>query len=175
MKMYLLYASIVIAAGLTFVNFYNSLVDVKSWGSDIPASILATRTYFKVVNPGLFFRVFSPLNQIVALVCLVVFWKSSPSIRMTLAAAVILYVSADILTFAYFYPRNAILFASNGTQDGSIMEKLLGEWSRMNWVRTGIVLTGLVLSMISLDRSYRVDTKASAEMKHPVTAVNPRR
>jgi len=34
-----LFASLCIASGLLFANIYTSLVDAKSWGSDIPASI----------------------------------------------------------------------------------------------------------------------------------------
>src|SRR5690242_10135280 len=101
MRTSLLYASIAIAAGLTFVNIYNYLVDVQSWGADIPASIVTSRSYFKVYNPGMFFRVFSPLNQVVALVCLLLFWKSSPSLRVTLAAALLLYLVANVITFIY--------------------------------------------------------------------------
>jgi len=156
MKTYVLYVSIALAAGLVFVNFYNSLVDVKAWGADIPSSIMSARSYFKVVNPGVFFRWFSPLNQIVALACLILFWKTTPSLRWTLAAALVLYILADVFTFAYFYPRNAILFMGDGTQDGDTLGRVWGEWSRMNWLRTGVVLAGLILSMISLHRSYRV-------------------
>ncbi|HVS97133.1 MAG TPA: DUF1772 domain-containing protein [Puia sp.] len=153
MKTYLLYVSIAIAAGLVFVNFYNSLVDVRSWGSDIPASIMTTRSYFKTVNPAVYFRIFSPMNQVIALICLIFFWKSNPDIRVTLGAALLLYILADVFTFAYFYPRNTILFLS-GNQDIPTLERVWREWSRMNWLRTGIVLAGLILSMISLHRSY---------------------
>jgi uncharacterized membrane protein len=158
MKTQLLYASIAIAAGLTFVNLYNSLVDVRSWGSDIPASIINARAYFRSVNPGTFFRFFSPLNQLVALVCVILFWKTAPSIRTTLIAALVLYILADVLTFAYFYPRNSILFMGS-TPDKSILENVWREWSRMNWVRTAIVFAGLILSMISLHRSYSILTR----------------
>jgi|SRR6185312_2015787 len=154
MKMYFLYASIAIAAGLVFVNSYNSLIDVKSWGSDIPSSLITARSYFRVVNPGVFFRSVSPLNQVIALICLILFWKTTPSIRITLASALVLYIMADVLTFAYFYPRNDILFISNPIQDRHILEKIWKDWRTMNWVRTAIVLAGLLLSMISLHRSY---------------------
>ncbi|HWB94983.1 MAG TPA: DUF1772 domain-containing protein [Puia sp.] len=158
MKTQLLYASIAIAAGLTFVNLYNSLVDVRSWGSDIPASIINARAYFRSVNPGTFFRFFSPLNQLVALVCVILFWKTAPSIRTTLIAALVLYILADVLTFAYFYPRNSILFMG-AAPDKSILENVWRQWSRMNWVRTAIVFAGLILSMISLHRSYSILTR----------------
>ena len=70
--MIILFAFISIACGLLFVNLYTSLIDAKSWGCDIPNSIATTREYYKTVNPGDFFRIFSPVNQILA-VCLVLF------------------------------------------------------------------------------------------------------
>ncbi|HYU97761.1 MAG TPA: hypothetical protein VE977_02990, partial [Pyrinomonadaceae bacterium] len=84
MRKIALFASISIASGLMFANVYTSLVDAKSWGSDIPASIAAAREYFKTVSPANFFRIFSPLNQMLALAVLVLFWKSSSPIRLCL-------------------------------------------------------------------------------------------
>jgi len=67
MKNVLLFLSVGIASGLLFVNIYTSLIDAKSWGSDIPNSIAKAREYFQTVNPGNFFRLFSPVNQVMAL------------------------------------------------------------------------------------------------------------
>ena len=36
MKTVILYASIVLASGILFVNIYNSLVDARNWGANIP-------------------------------------------------------------------------------------------------------------------------------------------
>ena len=87
MKTVALFASISIASGLMFANVYTSLVDAKSWGSDIPGSIAAAREYFKTVSPANFFRILSPLNQVLALAVLVLFWKSSSPIRMCLGGS----------------------------------------------------------------------------------------
>jgi hypothetical protein len=67
MKNVLLFASILIACGLLLTNIYNSLIDAKSWGSNIPKSIETARQYYQTVNPGNFFRIFSPVNQVLAL------------------------------------------------------------------------------------------------------------
>ena len=72
MKIILLFASIVIASGLLISNIYTSVVDSTSWGSNIPHSIEAAREYFKTVNPGNFFRIYSPVNQVLALLALAV-------------------------------------------------------------------------------------------------------
>jgi len=62
--------AVTFAAGLLFVNVYNSVVDATHWGSNVPVSIESARAYFKAATPGTFFRVASPLNQILALAAL---------------------------------------------------------------------------------------------------------
>jgi len=43
------------------VSIYNTVVDAKSWGSDIPASIQAARDYFQHVDPRRFYEVAGPV------------------------------------------------------------------------------------------------------------------
>ena len=155
MKNIVLFASITIAAGLLVTNIYNSLVDARSWGSDIPRSIATLREYYKTVNPGNFFRIFSPANQVLALLALLLFWRRSPEIRLFLGIALISYVFSDIITFAYFYPRNEIMSKTPLTEVGTI-KKAWEEWSGMNWVRSLICFIGLIFSFLSLDRIYSV-------------------
>jgi hypothetical protein len=154
MKTIILFASISIACGLLFVNVYTSLVDVKSWGSNVPHSIAVARDYFKTVNPGNFFRVFSPVNQVLGLVVLILFWKTSSSIRLCLGSAFVLYILADVFTFAYFYPRNDIMFKTAQFTDIDLLKRTVSEWSKMNWLRSLIILAGLVFSFISVHKIY---------------------
>jgi len=154
MKTIILFISIGIASGLLFVNVYTSLVDAKSWSSDIPNSIATTREYFKTVSPANFFRLFSPINQVLGLLVLILFWKTSPSIRLCLGAAFVLYIFGDVFTFAYFYPRNDIMFKTARLTDVDLLRKTAAEWSAMNWLRSLVILTGLVFSCISLHKIY---------------------
>ena len=154
MKNVVLIASISLACGLLFVNLYTSLIDSKSWGTNLPNSIAAAREYFKVVNPGNFFRMFSPINQLLGLVVLVLFWKSSPSIRICLGAALAMYVVAEGLTFMYFFPRNDIMFTTAKLTDVDLLKKTLSEWRMMNWVRTFILVVGVSCSWLGLHKIY---------------------
>jgi hypothetical protein len=152
MKTIILFASISIASGLLFVNIYTSLVDARSWGGDIPNSIATAREYFKAVSPGNFFRLFSPVNQVLGLLVLILFWKSAPSIRLCLGVALVLYILGDVFTFAYFYPRNDIMFKTAQLSDVDLLRKTVSEWSTMNWIRSLIILAGLFFSCISLHK-----------------------
>jgi uncharacterized membrane protein len=154
MKTIILFISISIASGLLLVNLYTSIVDARSWASDVPHSIAIGREYFKTVNPGNFFRIFSPVNQALGLLVVILFWKSSSSVRLGLGVAFILYIAADALTFAYFYPRNDILWKTAQLTDVDLLKKTVAEWSMMNWVRSAIIFVGLICSCVSLHKLY---------------------
>jgi hypothetical protein len=150
MKIVILYLSIVFASGVLFVNIYNSIVDTTAWGAHFPESIQTTRDYYQSVNPGTFFRVFSPVNQVLALLSLILFWKTSGNVRIFLLVAFILYVLGDVFTFAYFYPRNDIMFKSDISTNLEAIKTAWKQWVPMNWLRSLIILVGLVFSFIAL-------------------------
>lgn len=141
----LLGLSAAVAAGLLFVNLYNSVVDAPNWGADIPNSIGVARQYFSVANPGNFFRIVSPLNQALALIALLICWKNNRYIAIaSLAVAVLL----DVLTFGYFYPRNEILFTA--PMQEAAARVAWHEWSSMNWFRNGLCAVNTILAFTLL-------------------------
>lgn len=154
MKKLLVLASVSFASGILFVNIYNSLVNAVAVESNIPASVIATREYFKTVNPGDFFKIFSPLTQVLALLSLIVYWKKSPSVRLYLGIALACYVIADIFTFIYFHPRNDIMFMSETLPDNETLKRMASEWSSMNWLRSLIVMLGIIFSFLGIDKIY---------------------
>lgn len=134
-----------VAAGLLFVNLYSSIVDAPNWGANIPTSINAARDYFAVANPGNFFRIFSPLNQILALIAVIICWKTNRYIAIaTLITAILL----DALTFGYFYPRNEIMFIA--PIDENAIRAAWNEWFAMNWFRTAGCAVNTTLAFILL-------------------------
>ncbi len=154
MKHVLLFASITLASGLLFTNIYNSMIDAQSWGSNIPQSIDVARNYFHSVNPGNFFRIFSPLNQLLALLVLVLFWKGTPNIRIYLGIALILFVLCDAFTFAYFYPRNDLMFKDAPLTAIDTLRNAWTGWNTMNWVRSLMIFTGVCFSFTALHKLY---------------------
>ena len=154
MILLLLFTSISLASGLLFTNIYTSVVDAKSWGANIPQSIKTAREYFKIVNPGNFFRIISPLNQVVALLVLILFWKISATVRIYLGMALALYVLTEVFTFAYFHPRNKILLETSPLPDIDTLKKAWSERSDMDWVRRFFLFAGLVFSFLALHKVY---------------------
>jgi hypothetical protein len=142
------------ASGLLFVNIYNSLVDAPNWGVDLPNSLLATRQYFSASNPGDFFRVFSPINQVLALIAVIVSWKSGRG-RYLALGALGLAVLADVFTFGYFYPRNEILFVAPLEAGADVARQAWEQWSTMNWLRSAICAITATLALILLSSTSK--------------------
>jgi hypothetical protein len=131
------------AAGLLFANVYNSIVDAPNWGADIPRSIEAARAYFSVANPGSFYRIASPINQVLALITVVISWKNNRYIALgSLFTAILI----DVMTFAYFYPRNEVMFLAPINNEAVTLA--WEQWSGMNWVRSGLCLVNTVLAFV---------------------------
>lgn len=155
MKRSIIFASMAMAAGLTMANMYNSVVDVPAWGSNIPATLEITRKYYQYSNPGDFFRIFSPLNQLLGFLCIVLFWKRRKQVRWFFIAAFLLYVIGEGMTFLYFYPRNDIMFTSP-LSDAEKLRITWEQWRGMNWVRTLVIAAGFVCSATALHYTYMV-------------------
>src|SRR5262249_2494551 len=85
MKKSILFLSIICASGRTMVSIYNTIIDAQSWGSDIPTSIQTARDYFQHVDPRRFFTVAGPVNLILIVLTLILFWKDSVKIRVYFA------------------------------------------------------------------------------------------
>src|SRR5262249_37390705 len=109
MKTSILFLSIICASGLTMVSIYNTIVDANSWGSDIPASIQTARDYHHHVDPRCFYSVAGAVNQILILLTLVLFRKEFFLLRFFLTSFLSL-AAITLLTFAFFLPRDLILF-----------------------------------------------------------------
>lgn len=144
-RLILLGISAAVAAGLLFVNLYNSIVDAPNWGAHLPDSITAARNYFSVANPGNFFRIVSPLNQVLAIVALVISWRKNRYIAL---ASLVIAVLADVLTFAYFYPRNDIMFVA--PMDENAIRMAWQQWSPMNWLRSSMCFVNTILAFVLL-------------------------
>ena len=125
------------------------MVDAPNWGHDIPNSLMAAREYFKAANPGTFFRIFSPANQMITLLAFVVCWGAGKQVRIYCGLALLLAVTTDVMTFAFFYPRNDIMFVAPIT-DLDLVRNAWSEWTRVNWIRSAVCLGNLSFDLAAL-------------------------
>jgi hypothetical protein len=82
-----LWLAVIVIGGVLGANVYTSAVDARNWGSNIPTSLNAVREYFSVANPGSFFRIASPLAQVLSLLALILCWNV-PGARLLAGIAV---------------------------------------------------------------------------------------
>lgn len=153
MKKLILLSSLAVASGVLFANIYNSMVNGVATDSDIPNSIIAGKEFFKTVNPGAFFQIFSPASQILTLASIILFWKHSKKARIFLGIALLCFISGDIMAFTYFHPRTDLMFSDN-MPDIATLKRLSSEWMTMNWVRSFILAVGVVFSFRAVDHIY---------------------
>jgi hypothetical protein len=159
MKKLILFLSIVCASGLTMVTIYNSVVDAKGWSSDLPASIQTARDYFQHVDPRRFYEVVGPVNLILIVLTLILFWKDSVPERFYFAASFLCYAGILILTLAYFIPRDLILFTGSISDHLEQIRTASAQWSAMNWIRSLLGLAGVLFSFKGLDAYYATRSK----------------
>ena len=136
MKKVILFLSIICASGLTMVSIYNTIVDAQSWGSDIPASIQTARDYFHHVDPRRFYAIVGPVNEILIVLAIILFWKDPISLRVYFAISFLMYTAIVILTLAYFIPRDLILFTWSIPDQFDQIRVAVAEWSHTNWLRS---------------------------------------
>jgi uncharacterized membrane protein len=145
--------AVIVIGGVLGANVYTSAVDARNWGANIPTSLNAAREYFSVASPGAFFRIASPLAQLLSLLALILCWNV-PGARLLAGVAVAANVTGDIMTFAYFYPRNDIMFVN--PMNAEAAAQAWREWAAMNHVRSAAVLMALLAELGTLTRVAQI-------------------
>jgi uncharacterized membrane protein len=144
---------LVVSGILLGAGIYESVVLAPNL-QGAPTSLEHARGFYHVTNPGVFFRVVSPATQLFLLVALVCNWKARGT-RWSLAGALVLAILADVITFKFHYPRNAILFLAPLTGPAADLDRVATEWAAGNYVRIALILTAFVLVMASVIRIAR--------------------
>ena len=144
---------LVLSAMLLGAGVYESVVVAPNF-QGAPASLEHARGFYHATNPGMFFRVLSPAVQLFLLLALVFHWKI-PGTRWRLAGALALAIFADVITFKFHYPRNAILFSAPLTNSPADLDRVGAEWATGNYVRVALILIAVVLVIVSVIRIAR--------------------
>jgi uncharacterized membrane protein len=161
MKKIIAFLSIICASGLVMVTIYNLVVDAKSWGADIPVSIQTARDYYRHVDPTNFFAIIAPINMVLIVLSIILFWKEPGSIRNYFIISFLLYAVIAVLTFLYFVPRDKILFTEPIEGHVEHITTALTQWKSMNWLRTVLGLAGVLFSVKAVDRFIKFTRDSS--------------
>jgi hypothetical protein len=142
------------SAMLLGAGVYESVVVAPNFPG-APASLEHARGFYHATNPGMLFRVLSPALQLSLLLALLCNWRPVAATRWRLAAALALAIVSDVITFAFHYPRNAILFSAPLTATPADLDRVATEWAMGNYVRIAVVLATVILALASLVRISR--------------------
>lgn len=143
-------------AALFGASIYESVVLAPNFNVAIPGSLENFRQFLTVTNPGTFFRVVAPTAQILLLISLVLGWKNQATQRGWLSVGLVAPVIADVITFKFHYPRNALLFREPLKMEPALLEKAAREWANGNYVRIALV----TIALISLIKVLKTAIKA---------------
>jgi hypothetical protein len=125
---------------------YESVVMAPNYERDIPTSIELARQFLKRTTPAHYFRIITPLTQLLLLASLVASWQI-PAARWRLLTALAVLVLLDVITFTFHYPRLAIMFKAPMPEDPARLRRAAREWALGNIVRA-ILLAGALLSAL---------------------------
>jgi hypothetical protein len=95
------------------------------------------------------------------LLTIILFWRDGVSLRIYFATSFLMYAAIVVLTFAYFIPRNLILFTWSIPDHLEQIRAAAAQWSHMNWVRSFLGLAGVLFSFKGLDTYYDLKKKGS--------------
>lgn len=124
---------------------YESVIMNPNYRANIPQSLEQLRSFMKVKTPANFFRIISPVTMLSLLITVVVCW-GSVSERWWYVTAFATLIVADLITYAFHYPRNKVLFIDPLSSDTELLRRLAREWQTGNKVR--IIL--LVIAILSV-------------------------
>ncbi|MFN8573942.1 MAG: hypothetical protein U0132_17930 [Gemmatimonadaceae bacterium] len=138
--------ALVALALLLGATLYESVVMAPNYERDIPSSVDAARQFLKRTTPAHFFRVLSPVTQVLLLASIVASW-SQETARWGVVTALGLLLLLDAITFSFHYPRLAVMFKGPMPEDHERLRRAAREWAVGNWVRALLLLIAFLSTL----------------------------
>jgi Anthrone oxygenase len=127
-------------------TLYESVVMAPNYEREIPASIDLARQFLKRTTPAHYFRPITPVTQLLLLASLVASWQIAPA-RWLLLTALAILVLIDAITFAFHYPRLAIMFKAPMPEDPVRLRSAAREWALGNILRVILLAVAFLLAL----------------------------
>jgi hypothetical protein len=127
-------------------TIYESVVMAPNYERDIPTSIDLARQFLKRTTPAHYFRLITPLTQLLLLAALVASWQIAAA-RWRLSAAFGIVVLIDVITFTFHYPRLAVMFKAPMAEDPARMRRAAREWALGNVVRAVLLAAAFLTAL----------------------------
>ncbi|MFI5243314.1 MAG: hypothetical protein ACHQRL_09930, partial [Gemmatimonadales bacterium] len=127
---------------------YESVVMAPNYERDIPHSLGLARQFLVRKTPAHFFRVITPLTLLILAAGLIACWHLSGPRRWFVVALGALAVG-DVITFAFHYPRLAVMFKSPLTDDVTRLRRAAHEWAVGNLLRAVLIIVAFLSVLLA--------------------------
>jgi len=144
---------LILLSMLLGASSFQVVVDMPNW-TGLPA-LEHYRAFYQVLNPGTFFQMLLPTTLLALLAALVCNWRPIPTTRWRLAGALALTILVGVITFAFHFPRNRILFEDPLTRTAAYYHQVVMEWAAGDYIRLAMIVTAIVLVAVSMIRIAR--------------------
>ena len=136
-------------------TIFSVMVEYPNWFANVPASLEATRTFYKVLHPGYFFQTLGPLLVLSGIAFVIAGWRTG-SARNLVALAVAIFIAIELLTFLYIYPRLDIMFGPNAaSQSIDALQLAASEFTLADRVRTLMCIIAAGTAVAALLRYFK--------------------
>jgi hypothetical protein len=131
------------------------IVEYPNWFANVPMSLEATRTFYKVLHPGFFFQTFAPLMLLTGLGFIATGWRITGA-RNMVAVSIAIMIGIELLTFIYIYPRLWIMLGPDAANQSVETLKLTAEqFTYADRIRTAMMFVASGFSIAALFRFFR--------------------
>jgi hypothetical protein len=155
---WLLFALAVVAGVQTGGVLFDTLVNDPVWSD----SVAAARGWDEDIDTGRFYIVFTNALLVLAIVTLVVGWRSPRPVRGWLRWATGLFIVAVITTLVYFLPElQEIRGASAEAIPDDELRDRIQRWSRLDTVRELGIVAGFILTLRAVGLSHAAQARAA--------------
>jgi hypothetical protein len=143
---------LVIFVGIQFgAGLYEKLVVVPQW-ADLPGELVVGQIEASGMKSAgrVFWPFVSPFVGVLAIINLIVSWRSrGPNRRWWIAGAALMCAYA-IFSYSYFVPQMLMLQAGGDSWPASQVEELARTWTSLNYVRMTIGAAGWLCALRAL-------------------------
>ncbi len=144
------YLPLLSAGALFGASLYDAVVLAPNLRNG-PDGLEHGRLFMTSATPASLFRILAPATQLLLLLSIAANW-ASPDCRWPLIGALLALLLSDVITFAYHYPRNRLLFTAPLTVAPEQLSVAARQWAAANLIRVVLVLGAWLATMVAVQR-----------------------
>ncbi|CAN5609833.1 hypothetical protein BH18ACI3_BH18ACI3_20810 [soil metagenome] len=136
-------------------TIFSVMVEYPNWFANVPESLAATRSFYKVLHPGYFFQTFGPLMLLAGVAFVIAGWRMAET-RNLVTVSILIMIGMELLTFLYIYPRLDLMFGPHAeSQSVDALRLAADQFTTADTIRTVLMFTASGFGIAALFRFFR--------------------